>query len=370
MSDTVYNFGAGPATLPSSVIDQVKSNLYDFCNGMSIMEVSHRSAAFKDYADQSEVSIRKLLNISDDYVVLFLQGGATFQFTMVPQNLSERGSNKNYQTKGSTNYLITGGWSKKAADYAKFHTSVNTVFDSSENSYTNIIDIKDWNVNPDVDYFYYCANETVHGLEIHETPEVNSPIICDMSSTLCTRPININDFDLIFAGAQKNLGIAGLTIVIVKKELINGKAKHLPPLLRYEAHSLDNSMLNTSPVFAWYVAGLVFEWIIAQGGLELMSELNQEKSSLLYDFIDSSQLYKNAVDTKYRSWVNIPFTITSNNLDERFLNEAKCEGLMNLKGHRTVGGMRASVYNAMPIEGVQKLITFMKDFETTNFKNV
>ena len=361
MSDNVYNFGAGPATLPSSVIDQVKSNLHDFSNGMSIMEVSHRGAAFKDYADRSEVSIRKLLNINDDYVVLFLQGGATFQFTMVPQNLS---------TRGSTNYLITGEWSKKAADYAKFHTSVNTVFDSSENSYTNIIDIKDWNVNPDVDYFYYCANETVHGLEIHETPEVNSPIICDMSSTLCTRPININDFDLIFAGAQKNLGIAGLTIVIVKKELINGKAKHLPPLLRYESNSLDNSMLNTSPVFAWYVAGLVFNWIITQGGLQSMSELNQEKSSLLYDFIDDSQLYKNPVNPKYRSWVNIPFTMASNNLDERFLNEAKCEGLMNLKGHRTVGGMRASVYNAMPIEGVKKLISFMENFETTNSKDV
>jgi len=370
MSNNVYNFGAGPATLPSSVIEQVKSNLNDFSNGMSIMEVSHRSSTFKDYADQSEFSFRKLLNITDDYVVLFLQGGATFQFTMVPQNLSERRSDNNHQIKGSANYLITGEWSKKAADYAKFHTSVNTVYDSLENSYTSIREIKDWNINPDVDYFYYCANETVHGLEIHETPNISSPIICDMSSTLCTRPININDFDLIFAGAQKNLGIAGLTIVIAKKELINSRAKHLPPFLRYESHSVDNSMLNTSPVFAWYVAGLVFEWIIAQGGLESMSELNQEKSSLLYDFIDHSQLYKNAVDPKYRSWVNIPFTMTSNNLDKRFLKEANNEGLMNLKGHRTVGGMRASVYNAMPVEGVKKLIVFMKDFETANFKDV
>ena len=370
MSNNVYNFGAGPATLPPSVIDQVKSNLHNFSDGMSIMEISHRSGAFKDYANQSEVNIRKLLNISDDYAVLFLQGGATSQFTMVPQNLSERRSNEKHQIKGSANYLITGSWSKKAADYAKFHTSVNTVYDSSKNSFTSIKNIKELNINPDVDYFYYCANETIHGLEIHETPDISSPIICDMSSTLCTRPININDFDLIFAGAQKNLGIAGLTIVIVKKELINGKAKHLPPLLRYESHSLDNSMLNTSPVFAWYVAGLVFEWIIVQGGLELMAELNQEKSSLLYDFIDNSKLYKNAVDPKYRSWVNIPFTITSNNLDERFLNEAKCEGLMNLKGHRTLGGMRASVYNAMPIEGVKKLIAFMENFETNNIEDV
>jgi phosphoserine aminotransferase len=289
---------------------------------------------------------------------------------MVPQNLSEWLPNKKYQINGSANYLITGGWSNKAADYAKFHTSVNTVYDSSENSYTSVRDIKDWNINPDVDYFYYCANETIHGLEIHETPDISSPIICDMSSTLCTRPININDFDLIFAGAQKNLGIAGLTIVIVKKELINGKAEHLPPLLRYESHSLDNSMLNTSPVFAWYVAGLVFNWIITQGGLQSMSELNQEKSSLLYDFIDDSQLYKNSVNPKYRSWVNIPFTMTNKNLDEWFLKEASNEGLMNLKGHRTVGGMRASVYNAMPIEGVKKLIAFMENFETTNFKDV
>ena len=370
MSNNVYNFGAGPATLPSSVIEQVKSNLQDFDNGMSIMEISHRSSAFKDYAYQSEASIRKLLNMSDDYAVLFLQGGATFQFSMVPQNLSEWLPNKKYQINGSANYLITGGWSKKAADYAKFHTSVNTVYDSSENSYTSVTDIKDWNINPDVDYFYYCANETVHGLEIHETPDISGPIICDMSSTLCTRPININDFDLIFAGAQKNLGIAGLTIVIVKKELINDKAKHLPPLLRYESHSLDNSMLNTSPVFAWYVAGLVFNWIIAQGGLQSMSKLNQEKSSLLYDFIDSSEFYNNPVNPKYRSWVNIPFTLTSNNLDERFLNEASNEGLMNLKGHRTVGGMRASVYNAMPIEGVKKLIAFMENFETNNIEDV
>jgi len=354
MSENIYNFSAGPATLPNSVIDHLKLAINDFDQGMSILEVSHRSKAFKDFASDSESTFRRLLNISNEYEVLFLQGGATHQFTMIPQNLSRN---------GPVDYLITGGWSKKAASYAQQQIEVNIVSDSSENNYIDLDEQDTWNINSESDYFYYCANETVHGVEIHHPIKVETPLVCDMSSTLCTRPIEVSDFDLIFAGAQKNLGIAGLTIVIIKKELMNEKAEHLNPIMRYKDHAKDKSMLNTSPVFAWYAAGLVFDWIEEQGGLEVMAQINQKKSQLLYEYIDNSNLYKNPVSKKYRSWVNIPFILKDNILDPIFLSQAEKSGLYNLKGHRTVGGMRASVYNAMPVEGVEMLITFMKDFE-------
>ena len=354
MSGNIFNFSAGPAAVPKSVIKKLTSNISDFDKGMSILEISHRSKKFKEYAQRSESSLRRLLNIDDNYEVLFLQGGATHQFTMVPQNFSNN---------GIADYLITGGWSKKAATYAEYHTRVNIVSDSSENNFTNISDKSTWNIAPDSDYFFYCANETVHGVEVHEDININKPLICDMSSTLCTRPINISNFDLIFAGAQKNLGIAGLTIVLARKDLIENQGTQLPPIMRYEDHSNDCSMLNTSPVLAWYVAGLVFEWIEEQGGLKKMADSNKLKSQILYDFIDQSDLYNNPVKPKYRSWINIPFTLFDSNLDDEFLTLAEKSNLYNLKGHRTVGGMRASVYNAMPIEGVEKLISFMKDFE-------
>ena len=354
MSKNIFNFSAGPAALPNSIIDKLPSEIINFDRGMSILEVSHRSNKFKEYAKRSELSLRRILNIDDNYDVVFLQGGATHQFTMIPQNLS---------SDGNADYLITGGWSKKAATYAKYHTNVNIVSDSSENNFTDIADRSTWNMEPNADYFFYCANETVHGIEIHEYLDVTTPLICDMSSTLCTRPINVNNFDLIFAGAQKNLGIAGLTIVIIKKDLIENKANQLTPIMRYEDHIKDNSMLNTSPVFAWFVAGLVFEWIEKEGGLKKMADSNKAKSQLLYNFIDQSSLYQNPVKSEYRSWVNIPFTLSVNNLDDEFLSMAEDSGLYNLKGHRSVGGMRASVYNSMPIEGVERLISFMKEFE-------
>ena len=355
MSENIYNFSAGPATLPKSVTNHLKLVINNFDQGMSLLEVSHRSKAFKDFASESETTFRRLLNINDEYEVLFLQGGATHQFTMIPQNLSRN---------GPVDYLITGGWSKKAANYAaQQQIEVNIVSDSSDNNYTDVDKQDSWNINSDSDYFYYCANETVHGVEIHNPINIDTPLVCDMSSTLCTRPIEVSDFDLIFAGAQKNLGIAGLTIVIIKKELIKQKAEHLNPIMRYEDHANDQSMLNTSPVFAWYAAGLVFDWIEEQGGLKAMAQINQTKSQLLYEYIDNSDLYQNPVSKKYRSWVNIPFILKNNDLDDIFLSQAETSGLYNLKGHRTVGGMRASVYNAMPVEGVEMLITFMKDFE-------
>ena len=361
MTNKIYNFSAGPSVLPHSVIDTIKSEIYNFDQGMSILEISHRSAAFKKYANESEENLRALLNIDSNYSIMFLQGGATHQFTMLPQNLS---------LENSADYLVTGAWSAKAADYGSYHTNVNIVSNSTDNNYTSLNDISSWSLNDDAAYFYYAANETIHGLEIHETPSVNVPIINDMSSTICSRPIDINDYGLIFAGAQKNLGIAGLTVVIAKNELIENKAKNLPPILRYESHSKEKSMLNTSPVFAWYVAGLVFKWILEQGGLISMGELNNKKSKLLYEFIDNSIIYSNPVDKKYRSWMNIPFIIKDARLDENFLSEASKEGLHNLKGHRTVGGMRASIYNAMPIEGVKKLIDFMDYFQSRNLNNV
>jgi len=357
MPTNVYNFGAGPATLPKIVVDKITDRLGNFTDGMSIMEISHRSLAFKDFAFQSEKNLRSLLQIDDSYAVLFLQGGATQQFSMVPMNLANQ---------GIVDYLITGAWSKKAADYAAYHSKVNIVADSSDNNFLDVSDTNKWQHSNDAEYFYYCANETIHGLEIHQTPSVSAPIVSDMSSTLCTRPIDIKKYGLIFAGAQKNLGIAGLTIVIVKKDLILDKAKNLPPLMRFDSHYSEQSMLNTSPVFSWYVSGLLFEWIIEQGGLYAMSKINEKKASLLYSYIDKSTLYQNHVNPKFRSWVNIPFTMIKNDLEKKFLKASSDEGFKNLKGHRTVGGMRASVYNAMPIKAITELIRFMEEFENKN----
>ena len=357
MSTNVYNFGAGPATLPKAVIDKIRDRLGNFTDGMSVMEISHRSRAFKNFASQTEENLRSLLKINESYAVLFLQGGATQQFSMIPMNLANQ---------AKVDYLITGAWSKKAAEYAAYHSKLNIVADSSDNNFNDVSDPNNWTTSKNAQYFYYCANETIHGVEIHKIPNVTVPVVSDMSSTLCTRPIDIEKYGLIFAGAQKNLGIAGLTIVIVKKDLIIDKAKDLPPLMRFESHYNEQSMLNTSPVFSWYVAGLVFEWIIEKGGLDAMSELNATKASLIYNYIDNSILYQNHVNPEYRSWVNIPFTMTQDCLEEKFLKMSSDNGFKNLKGHRTVGGMRASVYNAMPIKAITELTAFMEDFENNN----
>ncbi len=353
MPKDIFNFSAGPALIPESVIEKIHLGLDDFHCGMSIVEVSHRSHAFKEFAKSSESSLRDLLNITDDYSILFLQGGATHQFGLIPMNFSKN---------GVLDYLVTGAWSKKASLYASKIANINIVSDSSSNNFTNVADYNTWNISDAADYFFYCANETVHGLEIHDPIETNSPVICDMSSTIASRPLDINNYDLIFAGAQKNLGIAGLTIVIINNKLLYETNNELLPMFDYSAHAEESSMLNTSPVFSWYVSGLVFDWIHDQGGLEMMAKINQEKSSLLYNYLDQSSFYSNPVSKPYRSWMNIPFILTRDDLDKQFIQSAEEEGLFNLKGHRTVGGMRASVYNAMPIEGIKKLITFMDYF--------
>ena len=353
MPKDIFNFSAGPALIPQSVIEKIHSGLDDFHRGLSIVEVSHRSHAFKEYAKSSELSLRNLLSISDEYSILFLQGGATHQFALIPMNFSNN---------GVLDYLVTGAWSKKASEYANKVANVNIVSDSSSNNFTNIDDPKKWNISDDPDYFFYCANETVHGLELHNPIESDSPVICDMSSTIASRPIDINKYDLVFAGAQKNLGIAGLTILIIKNKLLSLCNKELLPMFDYSAHAEEASMLNTSPVFSWYVSGLIFDWITEQGGVEMMGKVNMEKSSLLYNYIDESSFYSNPVSKPYRSWMNIPFILARDDLENDFIQSAEDEGLFNLKGHRTVGGMRASVYNAMPIEGIKKLIAFMDDF--------
>ena len=353
MQNEIFNFSAGPALIPKSVIEKIHLGIDDFHQGMSIVEVSHRSHAFKEFAQYSESSLRSLLNVSDEYSILFLQGGATNQFALIPMNFSRN---------GVLDYLVTGAWSKKASDYASKVANVNIVSDSSSNNFTNVADPKTWTVSNDPDYFFYCANETVHGLEIHDPIDNDSPVICDMSSTIASRPIDIDKYDLIFAGAQKNLGIAGLTIIIVKNKLLSDSSKQLLPMFDYSAHAEEASMLNTSPVFSWYVSGLVFDWITEQGGVEKMAKLNKEKSDLLYNYIDRSSIYSNPVSKPYRSWMNIPFILARHDLEDKFIQSAEEEGLYNLKGHRTVGGMRASVYNAMPIEGIKKLIAFMDEF--------
>ena len=357
MPNQIFNFSAGPALIPDSVTDKIKLGLEDFDRGMSIVEISHRSKAFKEFAESSKLSLKELLNINDDYTILFLQGGATHQFAMIPMNFSNN---------GIVDYLVTGGWSKKASDYAAGITSVNIVSDSSSNNFTDIADINSWSTSDAADYFYYCSNETVNGLEIHDPIISTSPIICDMSSTIASRPLDINNFDLIFAGAQKNLGIAGLTIVIAKKDFLTRSNNKMLPILNYSDHASEDSMLNTSPVFAWYVSGLIFDWIKEQGGLDKMGVINKKKSDLLYDYIDQSMFYSNPVSPQYRSWMNIPFKLMRDDLDQEFLNSSEEEGLYNLKGHRTVGGMRASVYNAMPIEGIKKLIAFMEEFASVH----
>jgi phosphoserine aminotransferase len=351
----VYNFSAGPAALPLEVLEEAKAGLTDWQgSGMSVMEISHRSKAFIAVAEQAEADLRELMGISDDYAVLFLQGGATQQFALIPMNLSAEGQ--------TVDQLVTGSWSKKALKEGKALRNVNVVADGADSNYTDVPSADAWNLTSDAAYFHYCANETIGGLELHKPPQVDVPLVADMSSTILSRPINVNDFGLIYAGAQKNIGPAGLTIVIVRKDLIE-RGRPASDILNYAAHAEGGSMMNTPPTFAWYVAGLVFAWIKSKGGLKEIGAMNKAKSTKLYNAIDFSQFYSNPVAIEYRSWMNIPFTLAKPELDGEFLAQAEKAGLMNLKGHRSVGGMRASIYNAVPMEAIDALIAFMQEFE-------
>lgn len=353
----VINFSSGPAVLPLEVLQQAQAELLDWQGlGMSVMEVSHRSKAFIKVAEQAEADLRELMQIPDNYAVLFLQGGATTHFALIPMNLAA--------PTEATDYLVTGSWSKKASKEAGVVRKVSIVADGAAFNYADLPDEQGWKLNKNAAYFHYCANETISGLEMHAPPEVGSiPVVADMSSTILSRPIDVKKFGVIYAGAQKNIGPSGIVILIIRKDLLERAPDNLPPILKYAAHAAEGSMLNTPPTFAWYVAGLVFGWLKRQGGLEKIGEINRRKAALLYAAIDGSDFYQNPVAKPYRSWMNVPFTLPREEQDAAFLKAAELVGLTNLKGHRSVGGMRASIYNAMTEEGVIALVDFMAEFE-------
>ena len=351
-----WNFCAGPAVISEEVLKEVKDELLEWGDsGMSIMEMSHRSAIYDKVATDAKNDFIDLLKIPETHDVLFLQGGATYQFAMIPMNFGS--INK------KADYVLSGTWSKKAISEALKLINVNTIASSEDSNFSYAPNPLDWNVSDDASYVHYCPNETIQGVAIHKIPEIKKPLIADMSSVILSEPLDVSKYSLIYAGAQKNIGPAGLTMVIVDKNYMEEEDDTLPNILRYSKHSQAGSMLNTPPTFAWYMAGKVFKWIKKSGGLNFFKEQNHKKASSLYDFIDSSSFYSNPVNVENRSIMNIPFILADKSLDTVFLKEAEENGLLNLKGHRSVGGMRASIYNAMPLEGVNQLIDFMKVFE-------
>lgn len=356
----IFNFSAGPAALPPEVLEQIRNDIPSWQGtGMSAMEVSHRGKEFMAMASKSEADLRELLSIPDDYSVLFLQGGATLQFAMIPLNLSS--------ASNTADYVVTGTWSKKAVADAKELLNVNVAADSSGSNFTTVPPREEWALSDDAAYVHITSNETIAGVEYSDTPDTgNVPLVADMSSTILSRPIDVSRYGLIYAGAQKNIGPAGITLVIIRKDLINKHRQETPRLLTYQAFETSESMTNTPPTFSWYVAGLVFEHLKDKGGLEAMADLNRRKAGKLYAAVDGSDFYSNPVDVEYRSWMNVPFILADSELDAKFLAEASEVGLMNLKGHRSVGGMRASIYNAMPEAGIDTLIEFMNHFESAN----
>ncbi len=355
-----YNFSAGPAMIPQEVLDQAQAEMDDWHgSGMSVMEMSHRGKEYMSIAAEAEADLRDVMSIPDNYKVLFLQGGASSQFTAIPLNL--------LRGKDSADYVNTGAWSKKAIAEANRYCSVNVAFSSENNNFSSIAPYESWDTNPDAAYLHYTPNETIGGLEFPFIPAVDAegdiPLVADMSSTILSRPLDVSKFGMIYAGAQKNIGPAGLTIVIIREDLIGDAMDITPAMMNYEIQAKGGSMYNTPPTYAWYLAGLVFKWLKGKGGLEGIGEINKRKADKLYAAIDASEFYKNPVDKEFRSWMNIPFTLANSELDGEFLGEAAERGLITLKGHRSVGGMRASIYNAMPEEGIDKLIELMQDFE-------
>ncbi|WP_352337512.1 3-phosphoserine/phosphohydroxythreonine transaminase [Psychrobacter sp. 16-MNA-CIBAN-0192] len=360
LSRRLPNFCAGPATIPTPVLERAQQELLDWeGRGLSIMEMSHRSTDYVEVTQKAETKLRALMEIPDNYKVLFLQGGASLQFSAIPLNLLNG---------GHADYLTTGAWSGKAVKEAQRYAAlglgeINVVATGKESNFTDVPVQSEWNISADAAYFHYCANETIHGLQIFEPPQVDAPIIVDMSSCILSQPIDVSKFGMIYAGAQKNIGPAGLVIVIIREDLLGRANDWCPMLLNYE-HQVDKeSMSNTPATYSWYLAGLVFDWLEEQGGIAAIGKINQQKAALLYDTIDNSAFYNNPVAPKHRSIMNVPFTLADSSLDKVFLEESEQAGLLNLKGHRDVGGMRASIYNAVPIEWVQLLVDFMKGFE-------
>jgi phosphoserine aminotransferase len=352
----IFNFSAGPAMLPAEVLARAGDEMLDWrASGMSVMEMSHRGREFMSIAAEAEADLRALLAIPASYKVLFLQGGATLQFAQVPMNL--------LRGKGKADYVLTGEWSKKAVKEAKNYCDVGIAASSEDRNFTYAP--KSLSVRKDTAYLHYCSNETIGGVEYQSVPRVENdiPVVADASSHFLSRPMDVSKFGLIYAGAQKNAGPAGLTIVIVRDDLIGQAAKGTPSVMDYKLQADADSMLNTPATYSLYVAGLVFKWLKQQGGLASIERKNVEKAKLLYDYLDSSEFFHNPVAKEDRSRMNVPFTLKDKSLDEPFLKGAAERGLIQLKGHRSVGGMRASIYNAMPIEGVQCLVEYMREFE-------
>lgn len=354
----VYNFGAGPAMLPREVLEEARAELLDYRGtGMSVMELSHRGAEFEAIIHDAEADLRALLGIPDWYKVLFLQGGATSQFAMVPMNLLR--GNK------AADYVCTGQWSKKAIAEGRMYCAVSIAASSEDRNFSYAPKQEAWKLNPYAAYVHYTPNETIGGVEFQWTPDTGRvPLVADMSSDILSRPIDMSRFGLIYAGAQKNIGPAGLTLVIVREDLVGETLPGTPTLFDYGIQAENGSMYNTPPTFAIYLAGLTFRWLKRLGGLDAMERRNVEKAALLYDYLDASEFYSCPVDRDDRSRMNVPFVLKDDSLDKRFLMEAEQRGLHQLKGHRSVGGMRASIYNAMPREGVQALVDFLRDFES------
>ena len=356
-----FNFSAGPAALPESVLRQVQQELLEWqSERASVMEVSHRGKAFIECAAQSEADLRQLLGVGEDYAVLFLQGGATGVSALLPMNLA--------RADQTGEYLLTGHWGEKALENAKASIHTHVVASDKANAYRGIPDVSDWQRVSQAAYFHYTSNETIHGVEFPDVPDAGDvPLVADFSSNFLSRPLDVSRFGMIYAGAQKNLGPAGITVAIIRKDLLGRHGRDLPPIFEWQNQVKNDSMFNTPPTFPWYVVGLVLKWMIAEGGLQVFAARNAEKAALLYSAIDSSGgFYRNEVAVSARSSMNVPFMLKDEALDKAFLKESEAAGLMGLKGHRALGGMRASIYNAMPLQGVQALVEFMNDFAVRN----
>ncbi len=357
----VYNFSAGPSVLPESVLRRAADEMMDYQgSGQSVMEMSHRSKTYDAIIKECEALLREVMNIPDNYKVLFLQGGASSQFSMIPMNL--------LTGSGKADFIITGQWAEKAYKEAARYGEAKIIASSKDKTFSYIPEWDPADFTKDADYFYICANNTIYGTRFTQWPETgNVPLVGDISSCILSEPIDVSRFGMLYAGAQKNMGPAGLTVVIVREDLIGETLECTPTMFKYSIHAENGSMYNTPPTYAIYVCKLVLEWLRDEiGGLEKMKEINEKKAAMLYDFLDSSKMFRGTVAKKDRSLMNIPFVTGNDELDAKFIKEATAAGFVNLKGHRSVGGMRASIYNAMPVEGVEKLVEFMKAFEAAN----
>ena len=356
--DRIYNFSAGPSMLPVSVLERAASEMLNYNgSGMSVMEMSHRSAVYQQIIDQAEADLRKLMNIPDNYKVLFLQGGATTQFSAVPLNLMTK--------NGKADYIVSGQFSGKAAKEAERYGEVRVLASSKDKNFTYVPYVTEF--NKDSDYVHICYNNTIFGTVYPYVPQTGEiPLVADMSSGILSKPINVSDYALIYAGAQKNMAPAGMTLVIIREDLIGDAMACCPDMLRYKVHAENGSMYNTPPCYTIYVAGLVYQWLLELGGLEVMQKINEKKAGILYDYLDNSKLFKPTAEKECRSLMNVCFVTGNPDMDKKFISEASAAGFSNLKGHRVAGGMRASIYNAMPTEGVEALVSFMEKFEKAN----